>query len=371
MNQNSNTKKKTIQFIVFILSSLFLILLFLFCQGIYLPKTFWLGEQKLFLVKKGESLFEIGTNLEKKGLIKNRFFFDFYVLMKGGQRKLQAGEYLLSSGISISEIGKKIISGKVVQEKITIIEGWNLRDIGWYFENKGMFQAEELFELVGFPAIDYSKTIDLPTPKDFSLDYDFLKEKPKDISLEGYLFPDTYELNRGVTLEEIIRKMLNNFDKKLTEELREEIKNQNKTIFEIITIASLLEREVKIEEEKELVSGILWKRLKNQIPLQVDATISYLTGKKTIKISKQDTQIDSAYNTYKYRDLPLGPICNPGLESIIASVYPENSEYWYYLSTPEGKTIFSKSLEEHNKAPKDWRLTSFFRKSEYIFKENS
>jgi UPF0755 protein len=97
-----------------------------------------------------------------------------------------------------------------------------------------------------------------------------------------------------------------------------------------------------------LVSGILWKRLKAGIPLQVDATITYLTGKKTTKIPLEDLKIDSLYNTYKYPGLPPGPICNPGLESILAALYPEKSDYWYYLSVPEGKTIFSKTLEEHN-----------------------
>jgi len=113
-------------------------------------------------------------------------------------------------------------------------------------------------------------------------------------------------------------------------------------------MASLIEKEVKTKEDKEVVSGILWKRLKNNIPLQVDATITYLTGKKTTKIPLEDLQIDSLYNTYKYKGLPLGPICNPGLDSIKTAIYPKNSEYWYYLSTPEGATIFSKNLEEHN-----------------------
>ena len=113
-------------------------------------------------------------------------------------------------------------------------------------------------------------------------------------------------------------------------------------------MASLIEKEVKTPEDKKIVSGILWKRLENSIPLQVDATISYITGKKGDSVSIEETKIDSPYNTYKYKGLPLGPISNPGLESIIASIYPENSDYWYYLSTPEGKTIFSKTLEEHN-----------------------
>jgi len=332
---------------------LFLFLFFSFSvffigQGIYLPKNLSPTQQQPFLIKKGESFFQIAENLEREKIIKNRFLFDFYVFFKRTDKKLQAGEYFLSPSMAIPEITKKIVLGDVIKEKITIIEGWNLRDIGWYFENKGMFQAEELFELVGFPQIDYSKVTDLPRPKDFSSDYDFLKQKPKEVGLEGYLFPDTYKLNKGATLEEIVRKMLNNFDKKLAVDLREEITAQNKSIFEIITMASLIEKEVKSFEDKKLVSGILWKRLRHDIPLQVDATITYITGKRTTKISKEETQIDSPYNTYKYKDLPLGPICNPGLESIKASVYPESSDYLYYLSMSSGETIFSKTLEEHN-----------------------
>ncbi|MFC1663631.1 endolytic transglycosylase MltG [Patescibacteria group bacterium] len=329
-----------------------ILLLFLFgfflWQEIYLPKDSNLTEEKLFLIEKGQNLFEIGENLEKAELIKNKEAFQIYVILIDCSGKLQAGTYSLSPSMSVSKIVKKLVLGDVAKEKITIIEGWNLRDIGFYFENKGMFQAEELWELAGFPAVDYSKAKDLPLPKDFSLNYSFLKDKPQNTGLEGYLFPDTYEVNKGAGIEEIITKTLENFDKKLTSQLREEIQKQNKSIFEIITMASLLEKEVVDLEDRKLVSGILWKRMENYIPLQVDCTITYITGKKTTKVSKEETQIDSSYNTYLYRDLPLGPICNPGIDSILASIFPETSDYWYYLSTPEGENIFSKILEEHN-----------------------
>ncbi len=325
-----------------------IVVLFFILQAIYIPKSSSSTEDKLFLIEKGENLFQIASKLEQEGMIRSRFFFDFFVFLKNSQSKLQAGEYSLNSSMNIIEVANKIISGDTIKILITIPEGWNLRDIAWNFENKGMFQAEELFELIGLPLINYSVNIDLPKPKDFSLDYEFLKDKPKNISLEGYLFPDTYETVPGAELESLVRKMLNNFDKKLTQDLREKIKEQGRTIFEIITMASLLEKEVKDFEEKKIVAGILWKRMENKIGLHVDATISYITGKKTVKISKEETEIDSLYNTYKYRGLPLGPICNPGLESIIAAIYPANSDYWYYLSTPEGETIFNKTLEEHN-----------------------
>lgn len=323
--------------------------IFFILPGIYLPKDLEVKE-KIFLIEKGQGFFEISEKLEREGIIKNRFYFNLYLVLTGNYKKLKSGEYSFSSGMTTSEIANKIVLGDVIREKIIIIEGWNFRDIGWYFENRGMFQAEELFELVGFPAIDYSKNTELKKPKDFSEEFDFLEDKPKNLGLEGYLFPDTYEISRGEALEGIIRKMIENFDKKLNQELREEINRQEKTIFEIVTMASMIEREVKNFEDKELVSGILWKRLENNIPLQVDATITYITGKKTIKISKEETAIDSPYNTYKYPGLPFGPISNPGLESILASLYPEGSDHLYYLSTPEGETIFSKTLEEHNLA---------------------
>lgn len=280
---------------------------FFFWQGIYLPKTPF-GEEKLFLVEKGQSLFQIAENLEKEGLVKNKFFFDLYVFIKGTQRKLQAGEYFLSPSESIARIAGKIISGDIAKVVVTIPEGFTVKQI--------------------------EEKLNLKLPGE---------------NLEGFLFPDTYYLPVDVTPEKVVEIMTTNFDKKMAP-FKEEIEGQGKTIFEIVIMASLLEKEVKTFEDKELVSGILWKRLKNNIPLQVDATISYITGKQTTRISREETQIDSPYNTYKYLGLPIGPICNPGIDSIKAAIYPKNSQYWYYLSTSEGKTIFSETLEEHNLA---------------------
>jgi len=337
---------------LYILLIFFIIIISIFFtwQGIYLPKSFVSGQEKIFPIEKGQSFLEISEDLEKEGLIQNRIPCIIYLFLTGRYKKLQAGEYSLSSSMTVPEIVEIVVSGNVTKEKITIIEGWSLRDIGCYLENRGMFQAEELFELVGFPLADYSKTTDLPKPKDFSQEFDFLKDRPKNLGLEGYLFPDTYEIKDEESLEDIIKKMLNNFNQKLTNDLREEIKRQNKSIFEVIIMASMIEKEVRTLEDKKLVSGILWKRLENNMQLQVDATITYITGKKTVKITLDDLKIDSPYNTYKYRGLPAGPVCNPGLESIQASLYPKESEYWFYLSTPEGETIFSKTLEEHRVA---------------------
>lgn len=310
-------------------------------QGIYLPQSLK-GEPKYFPIEKGESVWQISERLKKEKLIKHQIFFELYVVFQNKARYLKAGEYSLSSKMNVPDIAAEIFNGKSQEERITIIEGWNLKDIGWYLENKDMFQTKELFELAGSPA-----TIcpgEMPCPKNFNKQ--ILEARPKNISLEGYLFPDTYHFSKGTSLEKIVETMLENLDGKLNADLRAEITNQQKTIFEIITMASLLEKEVKTLADKKVVSGLLWKRIENNMPLQVDATIIYLTGKNMVFL--EDTKIDSLYNTYKYQSLPVGPICNPGLESIVAAIYPEDSSYWYYLSTPEGETIFSKTLEEHN-----------------------
>ncbi|NQU82502.1 MAG: endolytic transglycosylase MltG [Parcubacteria group bacterium] len=306
----------------------------------------------VFVVNRGEGMGEIADNLKSQDLIKSKTLFLSLTFLSGNQKNLMAGSYGLSNAMSVSEVLGKISSGDVIKEELVVIEGWDLRDIGWGLENKGMFMAEEVFEVAGFPAVDYSKVSDLPAVFDFSEKFEFLKDKPKNVGLEGYLFPDTYQLTRDEPLLSILNKMLANFDKKITSEIEEEIAKQGRGLFEVLTMASLLEKEVRTYEDKQIVAGILWKRLRNGWPLQVDATVTYLTGKKNVALTKDDLAIDSLYNTYKYRGLPLGPICNPGLDSIKAAVYYEDNPYWFYLTAKNGgkngETLFSKTLEEHN-----------------------
>src|SRR3989344_212831 len=306
----------------------------------------------VFVIKDGQSSREIALNLEKVGAVRSGKVFLIYAFLTGKIRSLQSGEYLLSPIMNIPQVLEMLSKGDVVKEKITIIEGWNLRDIGWYFENKGMFQAEELFELTGFPAIDHRRSLNLsyPIANIFDSKYVFLEDKPDHYNLEGYLFPDTYEINNGESLNSIIPKMLDNFNRKVFARLKNEIDAQDKSVFEIITMASMVEKEVITYEDKQIVSGVLWKRLESGMPLQVDATVNYITGRKDSGPTSSEKQIDSLYNTYKYKGLPLGPIANPGLDSIKAAIYTKESDFWYYLSTPEGKTIFSKTLQEHNAA---------------------
>ncbi len=326
---NQKTKKQLI--IGFFIG----VLLFLLWE-IYIPYSFSLKPTLVYIVQKGSGYKDIAEDLQKQGIIKNSLFFKSYVLFSGKHSRLQAGSYNLSSSMSIAQIVKKFVSGDIIKNNITIIEGWDLQDIVKYFEEKKLFLKQDFLNLAS---------------QDFSSKYDFLKDKPQKLSLEGYIFPDTYEISLGQKPEELLKNILLNFDKKLTPDLRKEIAGQHKSIFQIITMASIIEKEVKTSSDKKIVSGILWKRIENNIPLQVDSTINYITGKNDARVKIKDTKINSPYNTYKYLALPLGPICNPGMESILAAIYPKDSPYWYYLSADKtGTTIFSKTLEEHNQA---------------------
>ena len=308
------------------------------------------GQDVQFSISSGESVEKIGENLVEANLIKSKFYFKVYVRWNGLEAKLQAGEYVLNPAISIKEIVKILTGGETLSKErtIKIIEGWNIREISQYFEREGMFQSEELLELIGFPQVDYRYNKDMPTPKNYSADFDFLADKPAYYSLEGYLFPDTYRIFKDAALDDIVLKMLDNFSQKLTPEMREDIKRQGKTIYEIVTMASLLEKEVKTEEDMKIVSGIFWDRIKNRQALESCATLAYVLGVNKPQYTTEDTKIDSPYNTYQNRGLPPGPISNPGLKAIRAAIYPEYTDYNYFLSRPDtGETDFSETYEEH------------------------
>jgi UPF0755 protein len=300
-----------------------------------------------FTVDEGENAGQIARSLEQTGIVKNGLVFRAYVKWTKTDSDFQTGVFELKPGMSMMEITSELTSSDVGINRATIIEGWTIRDIGFYFENKGMFQAEEIFERAGLSAIDYRQA-DIANPaNEWKEKYDFLASKPDYVSLEGYLFPDTYYFYHDVTVDEIIERMLDNFDKKLKAEWRTEIKRQGKSIFDIITMASIIEREMYGLEDRKMVSDIFWKRLEIGMALQADSSVNYVTGKKTPAISSIDAQIDSLWNTYKYPGLPLGPICNPSAEAIEAAIYPTANDYYYFLTTPDGQIIYSKTHEEH------------------------
>lgn len=275
--------------------------------------------ERVFEVKKGEGAERVAQNLESQKFITHKNYFLFYLWQSGKSSKLQAGKYSLSVSHSVKEIAEKIISGDAIKEEIsiTIPEGFRLREID-----------------------------------DRLSENNIIKKGTLQNSLEGYLFPDTYNFSTEklpLKTEDVTKKFLDNFDKK-TNDLKEQARIKNIDFRDIVIMASILEKEVRTPEDMKTVSGLLWKRISIGMPLQVDATIAYMTGKKTGEITYGDLKIDSPYNTYTNKGLPPGPISNPGLIALDAALNPAPNDYLYYLSKPTGETVFSKTIEEHNRA---------------------
>jgi UPF0755 protein len=311
-----------------------------------------IAEKQKFIIEKGEGVNRISQNLKKQKIIRSMWNFEVYVWLEKMGKKFQAGEYFLSPSMNIKEITKILTSGEIIpnQKTIKIIEGWNYKEIGKYLENKMNISKEDFF----------SVTYDLQ----WENKYDFLKDNPwinkvgtvykPPLQIEGYLFPDTYQIYKDANSEDIIKKMLDNFNKKLSIKMREDIKKQGKTIFEIITLASIIEKEVSKEEDRKIVAGIFYKRLKQGIHLESCATINYILGNNKKQLSFEDTRVESPYNTYLNKGLPPGPISNPGIFAIKAAIYPQETDYLFFLSKPTGETVFSKTFEEHNKNKRKW-----------------
>lgn len=300
-----------------------------------------------FTIEKGDSVKKISAGLKEGGVINNIFVFESYVWLTGMQGLFQPGEYNLPAGGNTASLVAKMTSIAAKEKTFTVIEGWTLKETAEYLENKELIKTDkELYYLTGAPGIDYRKQ-----KVDFKggWDYDFLSDKPSYVSLEGYIYPDTYRILAEAGAGGLIEKALDNFDKKLTLVLRAEIKRQGKTIFEVLTLASIVEKEVSGYENRRMVADIFLKRLKAGMALESDATINYITGKGMTRPLYGDLQIKSPYNTYKNAGLPLGPICNPSIEAIMAVIYPAANPYYYFLTDENGRVYYGKTYAEHLK----------------------
>ncbi len=274
-----------------------------------------------FAVEQGQSVEEIAKNLESEGLVRSAALFRLYTVLSDLSSNLQAGEYQIPQNLNLKEVADLLRHG-TFEEKPTFIEGWRREEY-----------ANEISKLK-------SQNSNLNA-------VDFLRESE---GLEGYLFPDTYFVSKETTAAELVRMMRENFENRIKED---EVDLQGLTLDEVVNIASIVEREVRLAEDKPVVAGILIKRFLNGWALQADATIQYALGyqkdgwwKKNLIL--EDLEIDSPYNTYLVPGLPPAPICNPGLESLETALNPTETDYWYYVSDSEGQTHFSVTNEEHN-----------------------
>ncbi|MFZ5351117.1 MAG: endolytic transglycosylase MltG [Bacillota bacterium] len=285
-------------------------------------------------IPKGTGVKGIAAILESKGVIKDDMSFWIYCRLNNKDSKFQAGRYVLDSSLSVDEIINKLTSGqaKIETVKFTIPEGYELRLIADKLSEQGLVDRAVFEEAL----------------KEDIYDYDFLSEiGDRENKLEGYLFPDTYEVYKNVKSEDIINKMLSRFNQIYTEEFRSRARELNMTTDQVITLASIIEREAKVEEERKLVSAVFHNRLKINMMLQSCATVQYLLKERKDVLTYKDLEIDSPYNTYKYAGLPPGPIASPGLKSIEAALYPADVDYLYFVAKEDGSHIFSKTYQEH------------------------
>lgn len=288
-----------------------------------------------FKVESGQTVKQISQSLKDQGLIKNKFIFETYVKWKKAQAKLLAGEHKLSQDMSVKEVTQSLTTGNSVdnEKTITIIEGWRIDEMGEYLEEQRLVTKEDF--------ISSAKMIDWRDK------YDFLRQVPAD-TLEGFLFPDTYQVFTDATANEIVGKILDNFNQKFRDEIRNEINRQNKSIFEVVNLAAIVEREAMTKEDKRMVADVFIKRLALNMPLQSDATVNYVTGKSELQPSYDDLEVDSLYNTYKYAGLPPGPIANPGLIALEAVVWPQQNNYYFFLMGTDGNTYYAETFDQHN-----------------------
>jgi len=291
-----------------------------------------------FSIAKGESIASISSRLKQENFIYSDLIFRFYLKMINKTQDIKAGYYFLPARASIKNIVQIITNNHVLADgNFLIKEGETLKEIENNLQQKGILLS--------------SQNLNRWKIKDFSSEYSVLfQDIAPDNSLEGYLFPDSYHLSQGLSEKEIINSFLNNFSKKLTQVDLFQQGNFQHNFYENLIMASILEKEVQIEIDKRMVADILWRRLKENIPLQVDATICYAQNQSFIncQLTEKAFKIDSQYNTYLYKELPPSPICNPGLESIKAALNPLSNQSWYYLTDRKtGKTIYSKTYEDH------------------------
>jgi len=311
------------------------------------------GESKNFIINKGEGVKLIAKNLREADLIKSNLIFELYVWLNNKQAEFKAGEYILSTSLNIKEIAEILTRGFAVNKdiRLNMPEGLTITEINERIKKSGFKFGDDFINLADKSIGNWKLSATKP---------DFLNDAPDNADLEGFLFPDTYLFFNDATADDVIDKMLHNFELKVTKDMRSDIKTQGKSIYEIIIMASIIQKEANIDEtgkggneEAGIISGIFWDRLKFGQALQSDATLSYIFTDKNPQHTLEETQIDSPYNTYKYKGLPLGPIGNPGLEAIKAAIYPVKTEYNYFLNKLDsGAAVFSQTYEEHlrNKA---------------------
>lgn len=282
-------------------------------------------------IPKGESVHGIAERLKTDSVIQSQRLFYAGTILLGVSKKLQAGTYHFEGKMSLYQVIRKLQKGDVVYKEITIPEGFTAKRI-----------ASLLFHQVGIDSIEFLRYVhDSPFCRELGIEAE---------SLEGYLYPNTYRFTPPVTAQEIIKRMVEQFHVHFSDSLKMRAREMGWTVHQVVTLASIIEGEARLDEERPIISAVYHNRLRIGMALQACPTIQYLLPDGPRRLLKKDLEIRSPYNTYLHPGLPPGPVCNPGLASLRAALYPAPVNYLYMVANGDGSHTFSLHLEEHVKA---------------------
>ncbi len=299
------------------------------------------NEDVLVTIPKGSSSAKIGEILYDNGLIRDAELFRYYIRFKEMGTKLQAGDYIFVKGMTIDQLIKKMANGDVFIETFTftIPEGLAIPQIAEHLANKGYVDKDVFLKEVNEGTFDFDFVQAIPESQD------------RKYRLEGYLFPETYEMKKGATEHEIIQRLLKQFDQVVTNEWRAELEARGMTLDEAVTLASIVEREAVIADERPVIAGVFYNRIEKDWLLQSCATVQYILGKQREVITYADLEVQDPYNTYIHEGLPPGAISNPGASALRSVVFPEEHSYFFFVTKKDGSGShhFSKTYAEHQK----------------------
>jgi UPF0755 protein len=296
------------------------------------PYKGYLGDEQFVEIPPGAGPASIGRRLVDAGVIRDTLGFRYELARSGSGRRMQAGEYRFDRPMTIKEVVARIARGEVYLLPITFREGLTIIDMAQIFEARGFGPAAEFVAAASDAAAIHH--LDPGAP-----------------DLEGYLFPDTYSMPRRATAAQLVSRMVAGFEKVLTPELRAAAQTRGLSVRELVTLASIVEKETGKPEERSLVAAVYANRLRIGMALQCDPTVIYAlqrAGRYNGNLTRADLQSDSPYNTYRYPGLPPGPIAAPGLASLEAAAHPADAPYVYFVSRGDGSHAFATTLDEHN-----------------------
>ena len=294
-------------------------------------------------IPAGSSIDTIGEILYENELIKNKTLFKLTVKISNKAPQIKAGKYSLNRTYSNNDIIDLLVSGKIFNDgiKVTIPEGYTYKETIDIIVKAGLGKEEVFEELIN-------------SPDEFYESFKFLDQE--DITtLEGFLYPDTYYFDEELTEKEIINTMLKRFQSELTDDLLSRIKDMDMTLQEIVSLASIVEKEAVKDIDRPIIASVFYNRLDIEMPLQSDATIQYIFEERKKIVTYADLKIDSPYNSYKYKGLPPTPIANPSIKSIEAVLYPEDTDYLYFVATMDGGNNYSETYEQHLKYVEEYK----------------